>query len=415
MSGPQSINTVKTFNDPIYGFITITDPLIFHIVEHAYFQRLRRITQLGLTNLVYGGANHSRFQHALGAMNLMHNAINVLRVKGIEISPEEEQASKIAILLHDIGHGPFSHALENTIVKGIDHEAISLMVFRKLNEEKRGDLEMALQIYEGSHPKHFLHQLVSSQLDVDRLDYLKRDSFFTGVSEGVIGSERIIKMLTVVNGELAVEAKGIYSLEKFLIARRLMYWQVYLHKTVLSAEYLLMNILIRAKEVMNEGIARACSPALEQLLRSRQLQAGYSPDWLDQFLQLDDFDILFAIKRWCEADDDVLAELCQRLIHRKLLKTRISKTPVADPYLDGLRKRYQEMHGVSEAMANYLIFVKKVDNHAYDAQSENINIYYKDGRIEDISTAADIFRFASLEARETKYFLYYPKEVQAEL
>jgi len=366
---------------------------------------------LGLTNLVYGGANHSRFQHALGAMNLMHSAISVLRDKGIEVTPEEEQASKIAILLHDVGHGPFSHALENTIVQGVHHESISLMVFVKLNREFEGQLEMALDIYDGSHPKHFLHQLVSSQLDVDRLDYLKRDSFFTGVTEGVIGSERIIKMLTVVNGNLAVEAKGIYSLEKFLVARRLMYWQVYLHKTVLSAEYMLMNILIRAKEVFNEELSKACSPWLAAMLQQQEPTSDGDPAWLEQFMRLDDYDILYAIKIWQHAEDAVLAELCTRLIERQLLKTRVSDDPFSAEQLKEWREKYAQEQGVSKDMARYLIFTKAVKNKAYSAESENINILYKDGALKDISDAGNIFRFASLEAQETKHFLYYPNGI----
>lgn len=348
----------------------------------------------------------------MGAMNLMHSAIHVIRARGVEITPEEEQASKIAILLHDVGHGPFSHALENTIVKGVHHESISLLVFEKLNKEFDGQLSLALQVYEGSHPKHFLHQLVSSQLDVDRLDYLKRDSFFTGVSEGVIGSERIIKMLTVVNGELAVEAKGIYSLEKFLVARRLMYWQVYLHKTVLAAEYMLMNILERAKEVFDDSLAASCSPALRFMLRNHGSLDKQSDDWLDRFLLLDDFDIHFAIKQWCYAEDDVLSRLCNGLVTRTLLKTKHSEEPVTKERLNAIRTAYQKKTGASKEMAEYCIFSKQVRNNAYDAAHENINILYKDGEIKDISKAANIFRFASLEAQETKYFLYYPTDAE---
>lgn len=411
MTSQHSIKTIKTFNDPIYGFITITDPLLFQIIEHPYFQRLRRIAQLGLTNLVYSGANHSRFQHALGAMNLMHNAISVLRSKGVDINDEEEQAAKIAILLHDIGHGPFSHALENTIVKGIDHEAISAMVFKKLNKEFDGRLEMAYSIYQGSYPKSFLHELVSSQLDVDRLDYLKRDSFFTGVSEGVIGSDRIIKMMTVVDGKLAVEAKGIYSLEKFLVARRLMYWQVYLHKTVLSAEFMLMNLLIRAQEVFDDEVARACSPALASLLK----HGGSHDDegaWLENFLQLDDFDVHFAIKQWRNVSDEVLAELSRRLMDRELLKTRMSDVTFDAAKINEWRADFMQKQNAGKALSEYLIFQKHVDTNAYDSKNESINIFYKDQSVRELTEAANIFKFASLETRERKHFLYYPKEAE---
>ena len=400
-------NSLKTFNDPIYGFISIQDSLIFKLIEHPYFQRLRRISQLGLTNLVYGGANHSRFQHALGAMNLMRSAINVLRAKGIEITPEEEQASKAAILLHDIGHGPFSHALENTIVRGIDHERIGLTIMKELNDEFNGELNLAISIFSGQHPKKFLHQLVSSQLDTDRLDYLKRDSFFTGVSEGVIGSERIIKMLAVHDGELAVEAKGLYSLEKFLIARRLMYWQVYLHKTVVSAEFLLMQILIRAKEQVRDGIDLWASGSLRYFLEGKNLEAS-DTSWLSHFLKLDDYDIFSSIKQWIKSDDKVLGELCERLINRKLLKVKLLEHPLDQAVIDELREEVAKELNWSKEEASYLLFQNSLSNTAYNPESERITVLYKDGSVQDISNAASIFRFSSLEAQETKNYLYYP-------
>ncbi|MBT3648815.1 MAG: HD domain-containing protein [Flavobacteriales bacterium] len=400
-------NSLKTFNDPIYGFISIQDSLIFKLIEHPYFQRLRRISQLGLTNLVYGGANHSRFQHALGAMNLMRSAINVLRAKGIEITPEEEQASKAAILLHDIGHGPFSHALENTIVRGIDHERIGLTIMKELNDEFNGELNLAISIFSGQHPKKFLHQLVSSQLDTDRLDYLKRDSFFTGVSEGVIGSERIIKMLAVHDGELAVEAKGLYSLEKFLIARRLMYWQVYLHKTVVSAEFLLMQILIRAKEQFRDGVDLWASGSLRYFLEGKNLEAS-DTSWLSHFLKLDDYDIFSSIKQWIKSDDKVLGELCERLINRKLLKVKLLEHPLDQAVIDELREEVAKELNWSKEEASYLLFQNSLSNTAYNPESERITVLYKDGSVQDISNAASIFRFSSLEAQETKNYLYYP-------
>jgi len=394
----------------VYGFITVDNPLIFKLIEHPHFQRLRRITQLGLTNLVYGGANHSRFQHAIGAMNLMRSAISTLRSKGVEISEEEEIAAKAAILLHDIGHGPYSHALENTIVQGVNHESIGLQIMHNLNEEFGGDLTLAIEIYTGQYPVQFLHQLVSSQLDTDRLDYLKRDSFFTGVSEGVIGSERIIKMLTVHNGNLAVEAKGVYSLEKFLIARRLMYWQVYLHKTVVSAEYLLMNILLRAKELMAQGSELDASASLKFLLKNNEeFRLNDSEVWLKHFLKLDDFDILYSMKQWIDADDKIISEMCRRLINRQLLKVKQLDNSLSETELESWRKKASKHYQVSLKDARYYVFQNSISNSAYSAGDESINILYKDGTARDISEAASIFRFSSLEAHETKHFIYFPE------
>lgn len=394
----------------MYGFITVDNPLIFKLIEHPHFQRLRRITQLGLTNLVYGGANHSRFQHAIGAMNLMRSAISTLRSKGVEISEEEEIAAKAAILLHDIGHGPYSHALENTIVQGVNHESIGLQIMHNLNEEFGGDLTLAIEIYTGQYPVQFLHQLVSSQLDTDRLDYLKRDSFFTGVSEGVIGSERIIKMLTVHNGNLAVEAKGVYSLEKFLIARRLMYWQVYLHKTVVSAEYLLMNILLRAKELMAQGSELDASASLKFLLKNNEeFRLNDSEVWLKHFLKLDDFDILYSMKQWIDADDKIISEMCRRLINRQLLKVKQLDNSLSETELESWRKKASKHYQVSLKDARYYVFQNSISNSAYSAGDESINILYKDGTARDISEAASIFRFSSLEAHETKHFIYFPE------
>lgn len=360
--------------------------------------------------MVYGGANHSRFQHAIGAMNLMRSAISTLRSKGVEISEEEEIAAKAAILLHDIGHGPYSHALENTIVQGVNHESIGLQIMHNLNEEFGGDLTLAIEIYTGQYPVQFLHQLVSSQLDTDRLDYLKRDSFFTGVSEGVIGSERIIKMLTVHNGNLAVEAKGVYSLEKFLIARRLMYWQVYLHKTVVSAEYLLMNILLRAKELMAQGSELDASASLKFLLKNNEeFRLNDSEVWLKHFLKLDDFDILYSMKQWIDADDKIISEMCRRLINRQLLKVKQMDNPLSETELESWRKKASKHYQVSLKDARYYVFQNSISNSAYSAGDESINILYKDGTARDISEAASIFRFSSLEAHETKHFIYFPE------
>jgi uncharacterized protein len=404
--------TLKTFNDPIYGFITIEDALIFKIIEHPYFQRLRRITQLGLTNLVYGGANHSRFQHTMGAMNLMKQAIATLRTKGFEITEEEERASKLAILMHDIGHGPFSHALENTIVRGVHHEAISLQIMHDLNAEFDGALSLAIQIYEGTYHVKFLHQLVSSQLDTDRLDYLKRDSFFTGVSEGVISSERIIKMLTIHDGELAVEAKGIYSVEKFLIARRLMYWQVYLHKTVLSAEFLLMNILLRAKELAQSGTEVPAPFALDFFLKQNEmLSLKEHANWLPLFLKLDDVDVMAAIKQWTNHEDHVLRELCNRLLYRRLLKTKELPSPLSVEKQTTYQAQLAEKLGWTVDETRYLFFERSLTNTAYNPESEMIKILLKDGTLRDISEAATIFRFSSLAAQETKNYLYFPENM----
>jgi hypothetical protein len=404
--------SLKTFNDPVYGFITVDDPLLFQLIEHPHFQRLRRITQLGLTNLVYGGANHSRFQHAIGAMNLMRSAVNTLRQKGIAISDEEERAAKAAILLHDVGHGPYSHALENTIVQGVHHESIGLQIMHNLNNEFDGQLDLAIAIYTDQYTVKFLHQLVSSQLDTDRLDYLKRDSFFTGVSEGVIGSERIIKMLTVHEGSLAVEAKGIYSLEKFLVARRLMYWQVYLHKTVVSAEFLLMNILLRAKELAKSGAELPASASLRFFLyQEKPLGIADSDIWLKHFVKLDDFDIFASIKQWIDHEDELLQNLCKRLVNRKLLKARPLGIPLTEEELTSLRKRGSEHLGLREEDMRYLIFQKSVSNTAYNRHDDRITVLHKDGTANDISEAASLFQFSSMDAQETKHFLYLPDEV----
>jgi len=409
------IKTLKTFNDPVYGFITVDNPLIFKLIEHPHFQRLRRITQLGLTNLVYGGANHSRFQHAIGAMNLMRSAINTLRSKGIEITEDEEIGAKAAILLHDIGHGPYSHALENTIVQGVNHESIGLQIMHNLNKEFNGALTVAIEIYTGKYHVQFLHQLVSSQLDTDRLDYLKRDSFFTGVSEGVIGSERIIKMLTVHDGNLAVEAKGVYSLEKFLIARRLMYWQVYLHKTVVSAEHLLMNILLRAKELMTLGHDLDASDSLKFLLQNKEaFNLNDSEVWLKHFLKLDDFDILYSIKQWIDADDKIIGEMCKRLINRQLLKVKQLNAPLTESEIKKWREKAAKLYQVSPEDARYFVFQNSISNSAYSSGDDSINILYKDGTARDISESASIFRFSSLEAIETKHFVYFPEGINVQ-
>lgn len=398
----------KIVNDPVYGFIDISSDIIFEIIEHSFFQRLRRIKQLGLTYLVYPGATHTRLQHAMGAMHLMKLAIEVLRNKGQEITKEEAQAVTIAILLHDIGHGPFSHALERTIVEGVSHEEISLLFMEKLNKTFDGKLSMAIEIFKNQYHKKFLHQLVSSQLDMDRLDYLQRDSFFSGVSEGIVGVERIIKMLQVVDDELVVEEKGIYSVEKFLIARRLMYWQVYLHKTVLSAEKLLVKILQRAKELSKTDKNLFATPALAYFLYNDVNLETFKNEEnsaLEQFAKLDDYDIISSIKVWCEHNDIVLSSLCKGFIDRNLLKIKFQKQPFDENIILNLKKDLKSKLSLSETELEYLIFEGKIKNNAYSTSDEKINILYKDGSLVDIADASDILNISVLSKVVEKHYL----------
>ncbi len=409
----MSINKRKIFNDPIYGFITIPNELVYDIIEHPYFQRLRRITQLGLTNVVYSGANHTRFQHTLGAMHLMGQAIQIIRSKGHQISEEEETGALIAILLHDIGHGPFSHTLEFTLIEGVHHEHLSKRFMHQLNDEFNGALDLAIQIFEGSYSKPFLHHLVSSQLDVDRLDYLKRDSFFTGVSEGVVGSERIIKMMNVANNELVIEAKGIYSIEKFLIARRLMYWQVYLHKTVLAAEFLLVQILMRAKELAKKEMSLPSSKALHTFLYHTLTKEDFdsSPSYIETFAQLDDYDILTAVKEWCAHHDPVLSRLSKMLINRRLYKIEISQRPFSKERIEALRQDVSKAFSIDENEAAYFVFSDKVQNAAYSQKMSKINLLQKDGSVTDLMHNVDLLTISVLSEPVTKYFICYPKNL----
>lgn len=402
----------KILNDPVYGFVAIPNAFLFQLVEHPYFQRLRRINQLGLTNLVYNGANHSRFQHAIGATHLMEQAIDVLRSKGNEITEEEANGVMAAILLHDIGHGPYSHTLENTIISGVSHETISLLFMHELNEQFNNQLEIAIQIFTNKYPKKFLHQLVSSQLDMDRLDYLKRDTFFSGVSEGVIGSSRIIKMLNVHNDELVIEEKGIYSIEKFIVARRIMYWQVYMHKTVLVAEFLLMKILERAKELVLQGEQLFATPALGYFLNARWTAKNFtnSNEALEHFAQLDDFDILTSIKVWQKHTDKVLSLLCSRLLNRELFKVEIQNEPFDLAAIELKKKRCKERHHLTDNEVSYFVFSGVVENNAYNPKNEKINIQYKDGRVLDITEAADLLNISALSKTVQKHYLIYPKE-----
>ena len=404
-------NKLKIFNDPIYGFVSIPYEIIYDLIDHPYFQRLRRIKQLGLTNLVYPGALHTRFHHAMGAMHLMSEAIEVLRAKGNEITDEEAKGVTIAILLHDIGHGPFSHALEHSIVNHITHEDISELFMNRLNAEFKGELSLAIQIFNNKYKKKFLHQLVSSQLDMDRLDYLKRDSFFTGVSEGVVSSDRIIKMLNVKNDELAVEAKGIYSIEKFIIARRLMYWQVYLHKTVISAESLLVNILKRAKELAEKQEELFCTPALKVFLYNKFSKNDFKtkPELLDSFAQLDDYDIMASVKVWASHQDKVLAMLCNKLLNRDLFKIELQNQLFKDAEINSAKERIKKQYKLKGKEEDYFVFTGNIQNDAYSENKIRINILSKDGKIMDITDASDQLNIKVLAKTIKKYYLCYPK------
>ncbi|HLV62909.1 HD domain-containing protein [Galbibacter sp.] len=403
-------NKLKIFNDPIYGFITIPNELIFDLIEHPYFQRLRRISQMGLSYLVYPGAHHTRFHHALGCMHLMKNAINVLRFKKIEISKQEEDGLLIAILLHDIGHGPFSHAMEHSIVNGISHEYISLKFMEALNTEFSGALSLAIEIFKGDYHRKFMNQLISGQLDMDRLDYLKRDSFYTGVSEGNINAQRIITMLNVVEDKLVVEEKGIYSIEKFLVARRLMYWQVYLHKTSLAAEQLLIRILKRAKELHHSSYKLHANKALLYFLDHQVGIEQFDRSVLEVFSNLDDIDILSAMKGWSEEQDFVLSHLCQMLLNRNLLKIKVKKKPIKialkETYLENLMTKYK----LSRTEAEYFVFTGVIENQAYNLDKQNIHILMKTSKIRDVTKASDQFNLKALSKPVTKYYMCYPKK-----
>lgn len=403
----SATNKLKIFNDPIYGFITIPSEFIFDLLEQPYFQRLRHISQLGLTYLVYPGAYHTRFHHALGAMHLARQAILSLRQKEQSITPEEEEAVLIAILLHDIGHGPFSHALEKELIPGHSHESLSVDFMEILNQQWPGRLDLALEIFQDRYPRKFLHQLIASQLDMDRLDYLRRDCFYTGVSEGRVNADRLITMLSVANDQLVVEAKGIYSVEKFLVARRLMYWQVYLHKTVLSAEFLLLQILRRAREVYREELP--CPSVLRPFLRG-DLPQDHG-ELIQLYARLDDHDLLAAIKEWEGHPDALLANLCQRLLHRRLLGVQSCRREPTTEQLEELVHHTAIHLGLSKTEARYLVFVKKISNNAYDPERDRINLLYKSGELVDIAEAADQLNISALSRPVVKYFLFAPKPV----
>ena len=410
-------NKRKIINDPVYGFISIPGDFVFDLIEHPWFQRLRNIKQLGLTSFVYPGANHSRFQHGLGTLHLMNMAISTLRNKGVVISPVEEEATFIAILLHDAGHGPFSHALENSIINGITHEDLSLLLMRKLNEKYNGKLDLAIEIFSGTYSRKFLHELISGQIDMDRLDYLRRDSFFTGVIEGSVGSDRIIRMLNVVDDSLVVEEKGIYSLEKFLIARRLMYWQVYMHKTVLSSESLLVKTLKRAKELANEGADLYTTPALRFFLYnnlgpSDLTESGkFTPGLIaSNFTRLDDADILVSAKYWADHSDKVLSDLSGRLLNRDLFAIELQNEPFPVKRVEELTKKAGKLMNVSSDLEDYYVFTGSISNLAYTPDTPEVKILLKSGKTAEISTVSDMFDHRFILERVTKYFLCYPKE-----
>ena len=405
----KSNNKLKIFNDPIYGFITIPNSLLFDLIQHKYFQRLRRISQMGLSYLVYPGAHHTRFHHALGSMHLMKKAVNVLRFKGVTISEEEETALYVAILLHDIGHGPFSHAMEHSIVNNISHEKISLRFMELLNEEFNGSLTLAISIFKGEYNRKFMCQLISSQLDMDRADYLKRDSFYTGVAEGNVNSERLITMLRVVDDELVVEEKGIYSVEKFLIARRFMYWQVYLHKTGVVAEQLLTRILKRAKQLVSAGETLACSEPLFYFLKNEITESSFDNKTLQVFASLDDYDIVSAMKTWQNHNDFVLRHLCSMIINRDLLKVKVKNKPIKKEALKLHANKLMENYNISQAEADYFVFEGQITNQAYQQKKQNIHILLKTGKIKDVAKISDQLNLKALSKPVTKYYICYPK------
>ena len=402
----------KILNDPIHGFIRLPKGIIFDLIEHPYFQRLRRISQLGLSSLVYPGAYHTRFHHAIGAMHLMTKAIESLRSKGHEITEKESLGAEIAILLHDIGHGPFSHALEHSISHNISHEQISSLFMKKLNKEFDGKLDLAIQIFEGNYKKNFLHQLVSSQLDVDRMDYLKRDSFYSGVQEGTIGAERIIHMLNIVDDNLVVESKGIYSVEKFLIARRLMYWQVYFHKTVVCAEQMLIQILKRAKELSQKRIELFTTTALKEFLENNYTLKDFEDKQLvfNAFTQLDDFDIMTCIKQWKDHKDIILSTLSNNIIDRKLFKVIVNDKPFNAEEVNSIKEQVKIKYSLNSSDLDYMVIEGQISNDAYKLNDSDIKISFKDGSLLDISQASDQDAISAISKKVKKFFICYPKD-----
>ncbi|MFN6088768.1 MAG: HD domain-containing protein [Cyclobacteriaceae bacterium] len=407
------MNKKKIINDPVYGFISIRSELIYDIIQHPYFQRLRYIKQLGLSNLVYPGAQHTRFHHALGAMHLMGRALGTLRAKGVEVSEQELEAAQIAILLHDIGHGPLSHTLEQTLLEGVPHESLSYLFMKSLNQQFNGQLELALQFFRNSYPRKFFHQLISGQLDIDRLDYLKRDSFFTGVMEGTIGIDRIIELLNVNNGMLVVEEKGIFSIESFLHARRLMYWQVYLHKTSVSAERMLVNLIRRAQYLSHADDSLPASEPLKVFLKQNYSLSEFStqPDLLETFGQLDDSDIWGAIKLWRDHPDEILSGLCNRLLIRELFQISLRVDPITKTEIEKVRQAVHQSFGILRKDANYLFSYGTVSNEAYITGGQPINILTKSGQVIDIVEASDLPTIRAMSKIVEKNYLCWPKNI----
>jgi len=401
----------KIINDPVHGFIAVKGDFLFEIIDSQWFQRLRRIKQLGLTHLVYPGALHTRFHHAIGAMHLMQQAIDTLRDKGHHVSSEEEEGALLAILLHDIGHGPFSHALEYAIIRGIGHEAISLLMMQRLNSLHQGRLDTAIGIFTGHYHKTFLHQLVTGQLDVDRLDYLKRDSFFTGVSEGVIGTERIIKMLNVEEGRLVIEEKGIYSVEKFLLARRLMYWQVYLHKTVLAADSLLKQVLRRAYDLVHQGVPVFSTPAFRVFLEGRFNEGNDPEELTTRFALIDDFDVIASVKAWIDHSDRVLRQLTTMLMQRSLFRCELRTSPFTEEEQRQLTESVQKRFGYTEEEAGYFVFADVTSNHAYLPDFGPILIQMKDGSVRNLHEVSDQMDFSFYSRMVVKHYICYPKDL----
>ncbi|TDS13919.1 HD domain-containing protein [Sphingobacterium paludis] len=407
------MNKKKIINDPVYGFVSIPSAFIFDLIQHPFLQRLRYIKQVSMTHLVYPGALHTRFQHVVGAMHLTCLAIDTLRTKDVYISAEEEEATLAAILLHDVGHGPFSHSLEHTLIEGVSHEMISALLMDKLNDQFKGRLSLAITIFNNEYPRQFFHQLISSQLDTDRMDYLNRDSFFTGVSEGVISFDRIIKMLNVKDENLVVEVKGIYSVEKFLIARRLMYWQVYLHKTVIGAEQMLIKILYRAKELSMQGEPLFATKALRHFLQNKIDIHNFLdiPDHLIWFTRLDDTDIMSAVKDWVYADDKILQTLCRKLMNRDLLRTELRSMPYSREEISLLKEKVKAHFELNDTEVDYFVYEQTIQNSAYDARYNNIKILNKMGSVQDITEASDLSNLEALAKRVEKYAISYPKEI----
>ena len=401
----------KIINDPVFGFINIPKGLLYDIVRHPLLQRLTRIKQVGLSSVVYPGAQHTRFQHSLGAFYLMSEAITQLTSKGNFIFDSEAEAVQAAILLHDIGHGPFSHVLEDTIVQGVSHEEISLMLMERMNKEMNGQLSLAIQIFKDEYPKRFLHQLVSGQLDMDRLDYLRRDSFYTGVTEGNIGSARIIKMLDVADDRLVIESKGIYSIENFLTARRLMYWQVYLHKTSVAYERMLISTLLRAKELASQGVELFASPALHFFLYNdiNHTEFHNNPDCLENFIQLDDNDIWTALKVWSNHPDKVLSTLSLGMINRNIFKVENSAEPIGEDRIKELTLQISQQLGITLSEANYFVSTPSIEKNMYDPADDSIDIIYKDGTIKNIAEASDMLNISLLSKKVKKYYLCYKR------